>query len=338
MANLRANKIVGIGSTDAGLTFDGPISLNTQGYVYFPTGNTTNRGRGRGVIFAGSPSTKSIEYLTIHTMGNGVRFGDLAMAAGFAGVSFASATRGIYAGGENPSMTNEINYVTISTTANALDFGDITRGATGNSPGGAASSTRGLIFGGYTAPTRQNVIDFLTIATTGNTQDFGDITNLTDGLGACSSPTRAVCAGGNITPSGNTNIMEYVTIASAGNATDFGDLTEAKTLGAMASNSTRGIHAAGYQGSTRLTTIEYLTIATTGNAVDWGATYLDDLYGNQSGMTNETRFVSAGGLAPGATNLITHITIATTGNIGDFGDLLTKRGYAGSCSDSHGGL
>ena len=40
MANLRANKIVGIGSTDAGVTFDGLISLNSQGYMYFPTGNT----------------------------------------------------------------------------------------------------------------------------------------------------------------------------------------------------------------------------------------------------------------------------------------------------------
>ena len=336
MATLKVDTVSGIGTE--GTVLKGGLKFRSEYYLTLPKGDTTQRGRGRGVIFAGSPSTKSIEYLTIQSMGNANSFGDLAMAAGFGGASFASATRGIYAGGENPSMTNEINYVTISTTANALDFGDITRGATGNSPGGASSQTRGLIFGGYTAPTRQNVIDFLTIATTGNTQDFGDITNLTDGLGACSSPTRAVCAGGNITPSGNTNIMEYVTIASAGNATDFGDLTEAKTLGAMASNSTRGIHAAGYQGSSRLTTIEYLTIATTGNAVDWGATYLDDLFGNQSGMTNETRFVSAGGLTPGATNLITHITIATTGNIGDFGDLITKRGYAASCSDSHGGL
>ena len=53
MANLRANKIVGIGSTDAGTIFDGPISLNTQGYMYFATGNTTDRGRGRAVFLGG---------------------------------------------------------------------------------------------------------------------------------------------------------------------------------------------------------------------------------------------------------------------------------------------
>ena len=50
MANLRANKIVGIGSTDAGVTFDYIISLNSQGYMYFPTGNTANRGRGRAIF------------------------------------------------------------------------------------------------------------------------------------------------------------------------------------------------------------------------------------------------------------------------------------------------
>ena len=65
MANLRANKIVGIGSTDAGTTFDGPISLNTQGYMYFPTGDTTQRGRGRGIWAGGtvSPETNVIQYV-----------------------------------------------------------------------------------------------------------------------------------------------------------------------------------------------------------------------------------------------------------------------------------
>ena len=53
MANLRANKIVGIGSTDAGVTFDNLISLNSQGYMYFSTGDTTDRGRGRAVNLGG---------------------------------------------------------------------------------------------------------------------------------------------------------------------------------------------------------------------------------------------------------------------------------------------
>ena len=80
MANLRANKIVRIGSTDAVVTFDGQISLNTQGYMYFPTGNTTDRGRGRAVFMGGSqtPNTPkimdTIDYVEMTTSGVGVRF------------------------------------------------------------------------------------------------------------------------------------------------------------------------------------------------------------------------------------------------------------------------
>jgi hypothetical protein len=43
MANLRANSIVGIASTDSGVTFEGPIKIKTQNYFYLPTGNTFKR-------------------------------------------------------------------------------------------------------------------------------------------------------------------------------------------------------------------------------------------------------------------------------------------------------
>ena len=53
MANLRVNNVVGFGSTDTGINFTGPIKLNTQGYMYLPTGVTTQRGRGRGLFGGG---------------------------------------------------------------------------------------------------------------------------------------------------------------------------------------------------------------------------------------------------------------------------------------------
>jgi Concanavalin A-like lectin/glucanases superfamily len=43
MANLRANSIVGIASTDSGVTFEGPIKIKTQNYFYLQTGNTFKR-------------------------------------------------------------------------------------------------------------------------------------------------------------------------------------------------------------------------------------------------------------------------------------------------------
>jgi hypothetical protein len=43
MANLRANSIVGVASTNSGVTFEGPIKIKTQNYFYLPTGNTFKR-------------------------------------------------------------------------------------------------------------------------------------------------------------------------------------------------------------------------------------------------------------------------------------------------------
>ena len=129
MANLRANKIVGIGSTDAGLTFNGPISFNSQGFMYFPTGNTTNRGRGRA-LFGGGYLTPSgydggISSLEIQSSGNTVDFGDLSVDRGTP-ASNASSTRGIWGGGGVPGgVSDVIDYVTIASSGNAADFGNL---------------------------------------------------------------------------------------------------------------------------------------------------------------------------------------------------------------------
>ena len=56
---------------DAGNTFGGPIQQSSQGYMYFPTGRTEERGRGRGFYmlgYFGTPSAstgKRIDYINI---------------------------------------------------------------------------------------------------------------------------------------------------------------------------------------------------------------------------------------------------------------------------------
>ena len=128
MANLRANKIVGIGSTDAGVTFNGPISLNSQGYMYFPTGNTANRGRGRGFFLGGGypAATSRISSVQIQSMGNTTRFGGLTRASTLI-ASLSSSTRG-FSAGAYPSATNVIDFFSLSTSGeNAQDFGDLTQ-------------------------------------------------------------------------------------------------------------------------------------------------------------------------------------------------------------------
>jgi len=354
MANLRANKIVGIGSTDAGVTFDCPISLNTQGYMYFPTGNTTDRGRGRGfysIGFANPTQSDNIDFLNIQSTGNTTAFGSLTTAKYNLG-SGASSTRGIFCGGYDPTSSpdtdiNSIEYITIATTGNAIDFGD--RTVVGRAIAAASSSTRVVMAGGYTPSGTSNVIDFITTATTGNASDFGDLLSAANAMCTSNnSSTRGIFAGGNATPSSpyNTNVIQFVTMASAGNATDFGDLTvnARDASGGTASSSTRGLICIGNSHpNNNLNTVDFITMASSGNASDFG-----DLFTGRysvSSCSNSNRAVFLGGRTTSPSvvyyNAMEFVTISTTGNTSDFGDITGATGGTGmgaANSDSHGGL
>ena len=344
MANLRANKIVGIGSTDAGTTFDGPISLNTQGYMYFPTGNTTDRGRGRGVIMGGSAPgvLGTIQYVEIQSLGNFVDFGELTVQVSM-NSGAASATRGLSFGGNNPT-TNVIQFVTIATTSNASDFGDLTLDRRYSTS--ASNNTRAVTMGGYksTSPALySNTIDFVTIATTGDASDFGDITVARVNGGAVNSPTRGVMCSGQIdgSPYPRVNTIDFVTIASTGNATDFGDVTQKRRGAASASSNTRGVIAGGIDQPTAQNVIDFITIASEGNATDFGDSTGSYPYRPTGNTCNLTRgvLVAGGASNPYVGNIVEFVTIATTGNAQDFGDLFqTTNDSGGACSDSHGGL
>ena len=342
MANLRTNKLVGIGSTDAGVVFDGEIKFNTPNVMYIPTGITSERGRGRGLIGnVGGEFNTGIHYVQIQTSGNSHEFGDTTISRRRESV-VCSATRGLFAGGDAPSggsETNVISYVTISTTGNAVDYGDLTA-ATGMGSG-CSSNTRGVIMLGYDHPTAVVNLDYVTIATLGNAADFGDSTEARNNTGSLSSPTRGIFAGGS--PSYKSTI-DYVTIASTGNATDFGDFDRNVTTPAAASNGIRGVFAAGGANMSPNqhdnTRIEYITIATTGNSAFFGD--LTVARGNASGLSNSTTAVIAGGSTDNggstATNSMEFITIATTGNSSDFGDTTATCLSTQGSSDSHGGL
>ena len=54
----------------------------------------------------------------------------------------ASSTRGVFAGGSQPTTVNTIEFVTIATTGNSTDFGD--RVSTGRGLGGFSDSHGGI--------------------------------------------------------------------------------------------------------------------------------------------------------------------------------------------------
>ena len=174
---------------DEGVTFEGDTKVNSQEYMYFPTGDTAQRGRGVGIYGGGTAPgadpTAQLASILIQSMGNSVDWGDLSVAR-YPGGTGASATRGIWAGGATPTRLNTIDYVTIATTGNATEFGDLIDERASDCSQ-ICSHVRGLFIGGENpGPTACNIIDYITIASTGNAKDFGDVKTTTSQGGGCS--------------------------------------------------------------------------------------------------------------------------------------------------------
>ena len=150
-------------------SFTGGIASSTRGVI------------GGGNVYPAQTATNSIQYITISTLGNSVRFGDLTASKGN-GVAVSNSTRGLFMGGS--PTTNTIEFITIASTGNAQDFGDLILGT--DSLSACASPSRGLYAGGRT-PTTTNTIGYITILSTGNAIDFGDLTIARFSSGACSN-------------------------------------------------------------------------------------------------------------------------------------------------------
>ena len=89
-------------------------------------------------------TTNRIDYITVASTGNAIRFGDLTSSNRNMLAAAANSTRAIFAGGYSPSNSNVIDYVTIASTGNAQDFGDLTKAKRGVS---ACSDSHGGLGG-----------------------------------------------------------------------------------------------------------------------------------------------------------------------------------------------
>ena len=336
-------KVIPPFGVDAGNTFGGPIQQSSQGYMYFPTGRTEERGGSRGILAGGHvPSEVStIDFFNVQSTGNSLTFGNLTDTFGYVS-SYASHTRAVHSVNYNaPAVLNTLEFITIATQGNAVDFGDRTVVVYEN--GALSNETRGLVGGGYDGsgsgtPNNTETIDFNTIASLGNSTDFGDLTLGRRGLCGLASPTRGVFAAGYQQPdtSTKTNVIDFVTIASAGNASNFGDLVTARWGVSPASSATRGIFAGGATPS-EVDSIEFITIASTGDTTDFGD--LTQNSGRGNGTSDKIRGVFKIGYTPSTgQNTQEFVTIATTGNAKDFGDSVSKTHSAGMTSNAHGGL
>ena len=123
--NLGVNTMdyVTISSTGNALDFGDLVS----GSLAYSGGNVHNSTR--GIIGAGTGLNQKMDFITIATTGNATFFGSLSVLTNSNKGSCSSPTRGIFAGGYDPSTPSidHIEYVTIAATGTAVDFGDLTQ-------------------------------------------------------------------------------------------------------------------------------------------------------------------------------------------------------------------
>ena len=293
-----------------------------------------NRGR---AVFTTNAGGNRLDFVNIPTLGNAVTFG--ALTNGNRQFGCASETRGLWAGGYNPSTDNSITYITIASEGDSIDFGDLNEARRATSA--ASSSTRGVWFGGYSpagggSSNRTNTIQYVEIATLGNAKDFGDLITTNCSSAAAASPTRCIFSGGYTSP----YQYEVITTASTGNATRFGDMLVPMARHAGCSNSTRGVFGAGRHVNPYgviTAELEYITIASEGNG-----TFFGDITVKRNMLaaaSNQTRGLFAGGYdSPVNYNIIDFITFSSAGNAIDFGDCIEEKRGTSGLSDSHGGL
>ena len=229
----------------------------------------------RAIMGAGTPSANT-DYFTFASKGNGVEFTTITQRT--AGTAASSSTRGLFAGGYNPSMTSanmaRVHKIEIATVGAEIDFADLFTGRYSFSS--VSNGTRALQLGGALGSVvNTDLIDSITISSGGQATRFGNASrNIQQTTSACSS-TRGVFAGGGHVPVApsivHTNKMDYITMATEGNAITFGDATVAASQrNNGASSPTRGVFGGGADSAGNLNVMEYVNIASLGNAIDFG--------------------------------------------------------------------
>ena len=151
----------------------------------------------------GPSLTNIIEYVEINTTGNALDFGDLSgdfdAGSGYL-ASFASPTRGVFAGGTHPSSPAGDNVIrtaesiTIASKGNSTKFGELT--AKHQRPTGASNGIKGLVFSGRDIPD----ISEISMTSGGVAIHFGNLSvGDYSGFSACNA-IRAVHGGVNQVP------------------------------------------------------------------------------------------------------------------------------------------
>ena len=132
------------------------------------------------------PSTVSnIDVVTISSLGNAIKFGDLTQRKGALG-GCSTPVRGVYGGGQfwPNTMVDTVDFITIASEGNAINFGSLTSARGFGSA--TSTTTRGIFAGMRQSPTINNIIDFISMQSGGSASDFGDLVISRKEIGATS--------------------------------------------------------------------------------------------------------------------------------------------------------
>lgn len=249
------------------------------------------------------------------------------------------------------SNTVYSQFINIASAGNSTLFASISRrqaiqaGVYGGANAGntaVGSSTRMVItMGEYGGGYLLRQIEYLEFATKGTAQKFGVHTNYGGYRWTCSSSTRGIFGGGNLSTTGSfggvVTGIRYVEIATLGNSVSFGSMIAPSDQMSGCGSTTRGVFGGNDVALVygRSVDIEYITIATTGNSTNFGDFSTTGFSAGAGSSSTRALFMGGRNVSLAAdTKVSEYLTIATTGNSTTFGDLALFRVYGLGLSNS----
>jgi hypothetical protein len=229
-------------------------------------------------------------------------------------------------------------YINIASAGNSILFSDVSRRQAiavsvyggGNSANSAVGSTTRMVIaqGEYGGGYLLRAIEYLEFATKGTAQKFGVFDKYGGYRWTCSSSTRGIFGGGNLSTAGSfggvVNTINYVTMATLGNSTSFGTMVSPSDELIGCSSTTRGIFGGNDVALVygRSVDVEYITIATTGNSATFGDFSTTGFAGGAGSSSTRALFMGGRNVSLAAdTKVSEYFTIASTGNSSNFGNL-----------------
>jgi len=153
--------------------------------------------------------------------------------------------------------------------------------------------------------------------------------------------TRALWAGGYISPGPCFNNVDAITVDTCGNTIDFNNLTASTTGGFTCADRTRAVYAGGRTGTTpggpSTDEIQYATFSTQNDYQDsTGNLGTASAFG--CAFSDKTRGIFAGRSVPAYNDTMEYVTVQSLGSSLDFGDLTYNTGYCFALSSTTRGI